>query len=609
MCGIVGGIGQRPMSQVLLAGLSKLEYRGYDSAGMALVCDQTVGVQRYRVEGRVNALATTLGSEEPAASLGIAHTRWATHGVPAERNAHPHVSSDKLAIVHNGIIENHHSLTAELTAAGYEFSSETDSEVIAHLVHHYYTGDVLAALQQAVTRLAGAYAIGCVHADHPGELYAARHGSPLVVGVGIGENFIASDPLALLPVTQQFIYLQDGDCTRLSQDALTVFDVDGSAVVREVKETALTASQAVKGEYRHFMLKEIHEQPQVIRDTLSSVMINGQAHCQAFGPQAETILREVKRVHMIACGTSLHAAAVAQHWFERYAGLPCQIDIASEHRYRQRVVEPDTLFVALSQSGETADTLAALRQAKQVGYVATLGICNVPESALAREADMVFLTRAGAEIGVAATKTFTAQLVALAALMLSMAPWHGADSNELNALLSALQQLPEQVATALTFEPDVMRLAEQFIEKQHALFLGRGEHFAIAQEGALKLKEISYLHAEAYAAGELKHGPLALIDEDMPVVVVAPSNEVIDKLISNMQEVQARGGELIVFTDNAIDSMSADSLQQVRLPAVHDFISPIVFNIPLQLLAYHVAVLKGTDVDQPRNLAKSVTVE
>ncbi len=611
MCGIVGGITTRPISKILIEGLKRLEYRGYDSAGITLLPQQDAAMRTYKVLGKVHALNNRITHEQESSCLGIAHTRWATHGAPAEHNAHPHQSQDRLSIVHNGIIENHSALRQELIALGYPFSSDTDSEVIVHLLHHHLKQqpDLIQALALTCERLEGAYALAILDQQAPDTLYAARHGSPLVVGCGFDENYIASDATALLPVTQTFMYLEEGDFARIQKNEIAVYDAHLNSVQRAVHETALQASMTEKGDHRHYMIKEIHEQPQIVTDTLASALHNNRITSSAFGHAAESLFPQIKRIHIVACGTSLHAAAVAQHWLESLAQLPCHIDIASEHRYRSRVVEDDTLFIALSQSGETADTLAALRQAKQGQYLATLGICNVPESSLVREADLVFLTRAGIEIGVAATKTFTAQLIALASLSVAIAQSQGRVIADLEQIMIALHHLPTEINQLLTTEPQIEQLAKQFIDKNHTLFLGRGQHYGIAQEGALKMKEISYIHAESYAAGELKHGPLALIDNDMPVVVIAPNNDLIDKVISNIKEVQARGGQLIIFSDHSIDTTHDDNITVINMPHTNAFTSPILYNIPLQLLAYHVAILKGTDIDQPRNLAKSVTVE
>ena len=610
MCGIVGGITSRPINHILIEGLKRLEYRGYDSAGVT-VLNSNNALDQFRALGKVRELEAIVEQESTECHLGIAHTRWATHGAPAENNAHPHHSHDSLALVHNGIIENHNELRTKLIQLGYSFDSETDSEVIVHLLHHYCASQATLekALYLTCQELEGAYAIGVIDTRAPDTLYAARHGSPLVIGCGFEENYIASDPLALLPVTQTFMYLKDGDVATIRRNEITIKDHLFNECQREIKQTSLQISQIDRGEFRHFMMKEINEQSTAVVETLESAISQNDIQVQAFGHQAEALFPEVKRVHIVACGTSLHAAAVAEHWIEEHAKLPCQIEIASEHRYRSRTIEPGTLLVALSQSGETADTLAALRQAKNNGYIATLGICNVPESSLVREADLIFLTRAGIEIGVAATKTFTAQLVALACLTLALNKSHGFSEDTRQPLIQSLEKCAREINDILNMNEKIESLASLFQEKQHALFLGRGPYAAIAMEGALKLKEISYIHAESYAAGELKHGPLALIDEHMPTIVCAPSHHLIDKVISNIKEVQARGGELIILSDQAIDEHHNDNITLVPMPKTDPFTAPILYNIPLQLLAYHVAVQRGTDVDQPRNLAKSVTVE
>lgn len=611
MCGIVGATAQRDVAEILLEGLRRLEYRGYDSAGMAIIPSQSSNIQRIRVLGKVAKLADSLHKKPLQGHTGIAHTRWATHGQPTTINAHPHCSKNEIAVVHNGIIENHDALRKKLIDAGYTFQSETDTEVIAHLVHYYAhkQPNLLQALQQVTKELNGAYALGIVTSDKPNTLYAARRGSPLVIGVGIGENFIASDPLALIPVTQKFAYLEEGDVAEIDNTHFTIYDETNKKAERMIHTTKNNYGKIDKGEYRHYMLKEIFEQPQAVIDTIDGHLIHSHVVAQSFGHKAEAIFNKIKRVQIVACGTSYHAGLVARQWLEELAGIPCQVEIASENRYREAVVEPNCLFVALSQSGETADTLAALRQAKKSGYKATLAICNVPESTLAREADLVFLTRAGTEIGVAATKTFTSQLVALLLLTMLLSQKNKNPTQKLKQLAKQLIDLPKVIKQALALDSEIKKLSKRFIDKEHALFLGRGAQYPIALEGALKLKEISYMHAEAYPAGELKHGPLALVDKGMPVIVVAPKNHLIDKLESNMQEVQARGGELYVFIDQAIDWNPKGEVTLIKMPSSLDFTAPIVYNIPLQLLAYHTAVQKGTDVDQPRNLAKSVTVE
>ena len=616
MCGIVGAVAERNITAVLVEGLKRLEYRGYDSAGVALLNEQGQLERRRRV-GKVSELQAALSDEPLAGRLGIAHTRWATHGAPSERNAHPHFSGQELAVVHNGIIENHEQLRAQLKGLGYVFSSDTDTEVIVHLLEHKLQslGDLSAALKAAVKELHGAYGLAVISAQQPDRLLAARSGSPLVIGLGLGENFLASDQLALRQVTDRFMYLEEGDIAEIRRDGVQIWDVDGNSVQRESVQYNEGAEAADKGAFRHFMLKEIHEQPKVVQRTLEGRLGSNQVLVQAFGPQAAELFARVKNVQIVACGTSYHAGMVARYWLEELAGIPCQIEVASEFRYRKVVVQPDTLFISISQSGETADTLAALRNAKalspeQGGYLASLAICNVGISSLVRESDLCLLTQAGPEIGVASTKAFTTQLVALMLLCLSLGQVRGALDKQLEAeLVEELRRLPTRLDEALAMDAVVEKIAELFAEKHHALFLGRGAQYPVAMEGALKLKEISYIHAEAYPAGELKHGPLALVDSDMPVVTVAPNNELLEKLKSNLQEVRARGGELIVFADQQAGMSNGEGTHVVNMPHIHDLLAPILYTIPLQLLSYYVAVLKGTDVDQPRNLAKSVTVE
>ncbi|RCV90581.1 glutamine--fructose-6-phosphate transaminase (isomerizing) [Billgrantia montanilacus] len=610
MCGIVGAVAQRNVQNILLEGLRRLEYRGYDSAGMAVLA--SAGLQRCRALGKVAALEQRLTSEPLAGHCGIAHTRWATHGKPSEANAHPHASGDRLAVVHNGIIENHETLRAELKDAGYVFASQTDTEVVAHLLEREYRlGDgLLASVQRVLKRLEGAYALAVMHADEPDVIVGARKGSPLVVGVGIDEAFLGSDPLALLQVTDRFIYLQEGDVVRLSDGGrVEVVDEAGRPAARETHTFEHADGAASKGDYRHFMLKEIFEQPAVIAAALEGRLGDKSVLVECFGPGAETLFERVQQIHIVACGTSYHAGMVARYWLERYAGVPVQVEVASEYRYRTVVVPEDTLFVTLSQSGETADTLAALRFAREQGYLGSLAICNVPGSSLVRESDLTLMTQAGPEIGVASTKAFTTQLTGLMLLTLALGRIKGLSSDLQAELVSGLRGLPRLVSQVLKLDGEIETLSMAFAEKHHALFLGRGVHFPIALEGALKLKEISYIHAEAYPAGELKHGPLALVDSEMPVISVAPNDELLDKLKSNLQEVRARGGELFVFADEAVGMEEEEGIRVLRLPHVHDALAPILYTIPLQLLSYHVAVLKGTDVDQPRNLAKSVTVE
>lgn len=611
MCGIVGAIAERNITAILLEGLKRLEYRGYDSAGLA-VLDASGALQRLRRSGKVAELESAQRETELSGRLGIAHTRWATHGAPCERNAHPHFSGDDLAVVHNGIIENHEALRRQLKADGYVFSSDTDTEVIVHLLHQKLDelGDLTVALKAAVKALHGAYGLAVVSARQPDRILAARSGSPLVVGLGLGENFLASDQLALRQVTDRFMYLEEGDIAEIRRDSVQVWNQAGDAVNREVVQYHEGAEAADKGEFRHFMLKEIHEQPKVVQRTLEGRLAQDHVLLEAFGPTAAELFARVRNVQIVACGTSYHAGMVARYWIEELAGIPCQVEVASEFRYRKVVVQPDSLFVTISQSGETADTLAALRNAKAAGYLASLAICNVGTSSLVRESDLTLLTQAGPEIGVASTKAFTTQLVALMLLTLSLGRARGALAADVQReLVDELRRLPTRLGEALAMDPTIEKVAEHFAEKQHTLFLGRGEQYPVAMEGALKLKEISYIHAEAYPAGELKHGPLALVDSHMPVVTVAPNNELLEKLKSNLQEVRARGGELIVFADGSAGIEDGEGTVLVKMPHILDALSPILYTVPLQLLSYHVAVLRGTDVDQPRNLAKSVTVE
>ncbi|MCR4507874.1 glutamine--fructose-6-phosphate transaminase (isomerizing) [Pseudomonas sp. 32.2.56] len=611
MCGIVGAVAERNITAVLVEGLKRLEYRGYDSAGVALLTEQG-GLDRRRRVGKVSELESALSTEPLGGRLGIAHTRWATHGAPSERNAHPHFSGHDLAVVHNGIIENHEELRSELKGLGYVFSSDTDTEVIVHLLDHILKvqTDLTAALKQVVKQLHGAYGLAVISSKQPDRLVAARSGSPLVIGLGLGENFLASDQLALRQVTDRFMYLEEGDIAEIQRDSVQIWDAAGQSVTRESVQYHEGAEAADKGEYRHFMLKEIHEQPKVVQRTLESRLGSDHVLVQAFGPQAAELFAKVRNVQIVACGTSYHAGMVARYWLEGLAGIPCQIEVASEFRYRKVVVQPDTLFVSISQSGETADTLAALRNGKELGYLASLAICNVGISSLVRESDLTLLTQAGPEIGVASTKAFTTQLVALMLLTLALGQVRGTLDKALQAeLVEELRRLPTRLGEALAMDSVVEKVSELFAEKHHSLFLGRGAQYPVAMEGALKLKEISYIHAEAYPAGELKHGPLALVDSDMPVVTVAPNNELLEKLKSNLQEVRARGGELVVFADQQAGMSNGEGTHVVNMPHIHDALAPILYTIPLQLLSYYVAVLKGTDVDQPRNLAKSVTVE
>ena len=639
MCGIVAAAADKNIVPVLVEGLKKLEYRGYDSAGLAVIAGNSI--ERVRSVGRVAELEAA--SANTQAITGIAHTRWATHGVPSENNAHPHFSRDAVGIVHNGIIENHEALRAAQKAAGYEFTSQTDTEVIVHQVHsHAGRGvDLLAAVQATVSELHGAYALGVVSIHEPGRLIAARRGSPLVLGIGIGEHFIASDVTPLLPVTRRFVFLEEGDVADIRRDSVTIYNAKGEVVERPVKESELSLDAVERGEFRHYMLKEIHEQPQAISDTLEGRIAGGRVLEAAFGPHAAAVFDKVKAVKIIACGTSFHAGLVARNWFEGVAGVPCDVEVASEFRYRHPVPNPEALIITISQSGETADTLAALRATKEWGYGPSLAICNVPESSLVREADLVLMTRAGPEIGVASTKAFSTQLVALLLVVIALGRRHKLSAERETAIVEQLEALPRHVEDVLALNDEIHRVAERFTDKHHALFLGRGVQYPVAMEGALKLKEISYIHAEAYPAGELKHGPLALVDEEMPVIAVAPNDALLEKLKSNLEEVRARGGELYVFADHgtsyADDAMrrhdesagrpirtpeapegdragmhgmnGSERVHVTVVPAAGGHVAPIIFTIPLQLLAYHVAVLKGTDVDQPRNLAKSVTVE
>jgi glutamine---fructose-6-phosphate transaminase (isomerizing) len=609
MCGIVGGVAQRNVVPILMEGLRRLEYRGYDSAGLAVVSDQQI--VRQRALGKVSELQALLDQNPVQGNIGIAHTRWATHGKPSAENAHPHMSREQLAVVHNGIIENHQQLRSDLTSAGYRFTSETDTEVIVHKVHDRLTtaGNLLSAVKQTVKELEGAYALGVISKDQPDTLITCRKGSPLVIGVGIGEYFIASDIAALLPVTQRFIFLEEGDIAEIKIDSLVIYDANDQIVERPIKESQLRADAVDKGQYRHYMLKEVYEQPWAISQTLEGRFIDNRLQDNAFGHQAADVFDNIKSVLILACGTSYHAGLVAKYWFEKLARVPCNIEVASEFRYRRPVIAQDALVVTISQSGETADTLAALQEAKKLGVKYALTICNAPESSLVRESDLVMMTRAGPEIGVASTKAFTTQLAALLMLVIAVGRRFELSKEREEQISSELFRLPGNLEKVLKLDKEIEILSQQFAEKHNALFLGRGTQYPIAMEGALKLKEISYIHAEAYPAGELKHGPLALIDSEMPVITVAPNNTLLEKLKSNMQEVSARGGQLIVFMDESLDAEESENVQIIRVPQVANIISPIVYTIPLQLLSYHVAVLKGTDVDQPRNLAKSVTVE
>ena len=611
MCGIVGAVADRDIVPILIEGLRRLEYRGYDSAGVA-VLNGSGTIKRLRTVGKVKMLQDALDADPTHGGLGIAHTRWATHGVPSERNAHPHISKDGIAIVHNGIIENHEDLRAEAKREGYEFTSETDTEVIAHRVHHHLhvTGDLFKAVRATVAELEGAYALAVVSQADPDRIVVARQGCPVVIGLGEHENFVASDVAALLPVTRKFIFLEEGDVGEVRREGVRIIDQDGNNARRAAHESELSADAAEKGEFPHYMLKEIHEQPRAVAQTLQERVAGGKLLEAAFGPAAQAVFAQTEAVRIVACGTSFHAGLVAKYFIEQICRLPCWVEIASEYRYRHPVVPKNTLFVSVSQSGETADTLAALRLAKQAGYLSQLAICNVPESSLVRESELVMLTRAGPEIGVASTKAFTTQLAALDMLVIALAKFHGADAERERGLVQKLLGIPSLIESTLALDGTIRELAKRFADKQHALFLGRGAMYPLALEGALKLKEISYIHAEAYPAGELKHGPLALVDEDMPVIAVAPNNDLLEKLKSNLQEVRARGGELYVFADPESGFEPSDGVHVIEMPRhVSYFQAPAVYTIPLQLLAYHCAILKGTDVDQPRNLAKSVTVE
>ena len=610
MCGIVGAVAQRDVAEILINGLHRLEYRGYDSAGVAVV-DPNHELHRVRCLGKVKALDEAVAVKPLIGGTGIAHTRWATHGEPSEANAHPHTSGN-FAVVHNGIIENHEELRELLKSRGYVFNSQTDTEVIAHLVNWEMctASNLLEAVQKTVKQLTGAYGMVVLDREHPEHLVAARSGSPLVIGLGIGENFLASDQLALLSVTRRFIYLEEGDIAEITRRTVDIYDANGQKVEREVHESNLENDAAEKGKFRHFMQKEIYEQPNAVINTMEGRILHNNVIVDAIGNGAAEILEKVEHIQIVACGTSYNAGMTARYWFEALAGVSCDVEIASEFRYRKFVTRPNSLLVTISQSGETADTLAALRLAKEKGYMAALTICNVSSSSLVRESDLAFMTRAGVEVGVASTKAFTTQLAALLMLVTAIGKVKGNISNEQEVeIVKALQSLPAEVEKALAFDKDIEALAEDFAEKHHALFLGRGEFYPIAVEASLKLKEISYIHAEAYAAGELKHGPLALIDADMPVIVVAPNNELLEKVKSNIEEVRARGGQLYVFADKEAGFTPSEGMKIITMPKVNEIVAPIFYTVPMQLLSYHVALIKGTDVDQPRNLAKSVTVE
>ncbi len=610
MCGIVGAVARREVGEILLEGLDRLEYRGYDSAGVAILGSGD-GIDRRRFAGKVATLREALARDPAAGTVGIAHTRWATHGVPSDANAHPQMSGDRVALVHNGIIENHNPLRARLTGLGYRFTSETDTETVVHLVDHYHENGegLLQAVRLALRDLTGAYAIGVVHRDHPDRLVAARRGSPLVLGVGIGEHYIASDVLALRPVTDRFVFLEEGDLVEITRDGYVIYDLDDKTVDRPVVRVQMDEEDTGRGGYRHYMAKEIHQQPQVIQRTLEGRLSRDHVLEPAFGFQAPEIFDATRAVTIVACGSSFYAASVARYWIESLAGMPCNVEIASEYRYRDVAVAPASLFVTISQSGETADTLAALNLARTSGYLASLTLCNVPTSSIVRGSDLALMTEAGPEIGVASTKAFVAQLTDLLLLAVLLGRRGSMLPKQETEIVDALHALPQSIRQVLALDSLIAKLAERFIDRHHALFLGRGELYPIALEGALKLKEISYIHAEGYPAGELKHGPLALVDADMPVIAVAPNDDLLEKLQSNLHEVRARGGQLIVFADEAVRFREEPGVTVIQLPAVHRFVAPIVHTVALQLLAYHVAVLRGTDVDQPRNLAKSVTVE
>jgi glucosamine--fructose-6-phosphate aminotransferase (isomerizing) len=610
MCGIIGAVTERDVVPILLEGLRRLEYRGYDSAGVALI-DKDNQLDRVRTVGKVAELTAAIKANPIAGQTGIAHTRWATHGKPSESNAHPHICKKKVAIVHNGIIENHELLKKNQLEKGHAFTSETDTEVIVHQIYDYLHegNDLLEAVKRTVNDLDGAYALGVITNKESGRLIAARRGSPLVIGVGLGEHFIASDVAALLPVTQRFIFLEDGDIADITRDNLTIYNKDDEIVDRPLKVSELNADSVERGQYRHYMLKEIFEQPRAIAETLEGRLSGDHVLEEAFGLNAREIFDTVKGVHIIACGTSYHAGMIAKYWLESIAGIPCSVEVASEFRYRHPIAQHNSLVVAISQSGETADTLAALQEAKKLGFGHALAICNVPESSIVREADLALMTRAGPEIGVASTKAFTTQLVALMMLVIALGRRNGMAAQTEISLIEQLKSLPGRIEHVLELNEEIKELAESFANIHNALFLGRGAQYPVAMEGALKLKEISYIHAEAYPAGELKHGPLALVDAEMPVIAVAPNNDLLEKLKSNLQEVRARGGELIVFADEEAGMKADEHVRIMKVAPTDDSIAPIVYTVPLQLLSYHVAVLKGTDVDQPRNLAKSVTVE
>lgn len=610
MCGIVGAVAERNVVPILMEGLRRLEYRGYDSAGIAVMDDKAIN--RIRCLGKVQKLESALNENQLQGITGISHTRWATHGIPSENNAHPHMSDQTIAIVHNGIIENHQELREDLQKLGFKFESQTDTEVIAHRIQHYFkdTNDFLAAVRATITELEGAYALAVMNIEDPHTLVVARAGCPVIIGLGIGENFVASDVAALLPVTRKFVFLDEGDVAVMHRDNVTIYDSYGEETERPIKESELSADAAERGKFRHYMQKEIHEQAAAISRTIENRIKDGKVLDTAFGSEVTKVLDKTRGVHIVACGTSYHAGLIARYWIEQLCKLPCTVEIASEYRYRSPAVPEGTLFVTISQSGETADTLAALQLAKQINYISTLAICNVSESSMVRESEFVMMTHAGPEIGVASTKAFTTQLAALSLLTIALARRNGLAEKQERILVAQLSEIPRLIEQVLTLDVAIESLAEHFADKHHALFVGRGVQNPVAMEGALKLKEISYIHAEAYAAGELKHGPLALVDEDMPVVAIAPDDKLLSKLKSNLQEVKARGGKLYVFADPRVQIENSAGINIMKMPAlIEDFQAPIIYTVPLQLLAYYVAVLKGTDIDQPRNLAKSVTVE
>jgi len=610
MCGIVGAISNRNVDNILMEGLRRLEYRGYDSAGIAII--ENKQINRIRRAGKVKKLQDALDQNVLSGKTGISHTRWATHGIPSENNAHPHLSDPDFALVHNGIIENYNDIKNNLIDRGYKFTSDTDTEAVVHLIHSHFDiqKNLLMAVKATIQELEGAYALAVISTHEPEKIVVARSGCPVVIGIGENENFVASDVAALLMETNEFMFLEEGDVAVVEKENITVIDAEDNEVKRKVTKSRLSSDAAEKGEFEHFMLKEIYEQSRAIANTLDQRISDGKVLQNSFGPQAEEVFNQVEAIHIVACGTSFHAGLIAKYWIESMCRIPCRVEIASEYRYRNPVVIKNTLFVVISQSGETADTLAALRAAKEAEYISTLTICNVPESTMVRESDLVMLTKAGPEIGVASTKAFTTQLSALSLLTIVIGRRFGLDEEKEKDMVNQLLELPTLIDQILVLDEDIKELAKNFADKHHALFLGRGVQNPVAMEGALKLKEISYIHAEAYAAGELKHGPLALVDEDMPVVAVAPDDQLLEKLRSNLQEVKARGGELYVFSDPRIKFVNDEVTHSMLMPiAIKDFQGPILYSIPLQLLAYHVAVIKGTDIDQPRNLAKSVTVE